>query len=155
MINSSHSPEADLRSQLDIARAVIGLLQVELREKTRIIQQAKDITPVARASFRRVMLLARAACLDLVRLSDGTFRLSLGRNTFRVFKCLKDIWDILVQDDWSLSELFGGAKEVEKFHGFTPVHQPSRPVLCESFAKHLPEESSSISSHEIFDIPFG
>ena len=102
-----------LQSQLFAAQAEIERLlqqndqmQSRIRSQSEIISKAKDINPVARPSFRRVLTLAQAACFDLCKSSSGGWLLSLGQR-FRKFKTLRQIWDILCLDDWFLEDLFG------------------------------------------------
>jgi len=101
-----------LQAKLASAEAQIQQLQqaneeawVRIREQSATISRAKDITPYSRPSFLRVLALARAACLDLVRCPGG-WLLSLGSMT-RKFKSLVQIWDILCLESWSLCDLFG------------------------------------------------
>ncbi|MEG4500748.1 hypothetical protein QUB05_33055 [Microcoleus sp. F10-C6] len=103
----------DLQSQLVAAQAEIARLREDneqmrdrVRAQTEIINRAKDINPVARPSFKRVLALARAACLDLCKCPAGGWFLSMGQRV-RKFKTLGQIWDILCLDDWFLDDLFG------------------------------------------------
>ena len=101
-----------LQAKLVAAEAQIQQLQqandeawARIREQSATISRAKDITPYSRPSFLRVLALARAACLDLVRCPGGGWLLSLG-SMVRKFKSLVQIWDILCLESWSLSDLF-------------------------------------------------
>ncbi|MEG4198598.1 hypothetical protein [Microcoleus sp. Pol12A5] len=103
----------DLQSQLAAALAEIVRLREDneqmrdrIRAQTETINRAKDINPVARPSFKRVLALAQAACLDLCKCPAGGWFLSLGQRV-RKFKTLGQIWDILCLDDWFLEDLFG------------------------------------------------
>jgi len=104
---------AQLQAQLISAQAEIQRLREQndemcdrIRAQSQIINRAKDINPVARPSFKRVLTLARAAFLDLCKCPGGGWFLSLGRRV-RKFKTLGQIWDILCLDDWFLEDLFG------------------------------------------------
>jgi hypothetical protein len=104
---------AQLQAQLISAEAEIQRLREQndemrdrVRAQTEIINRAKDINPVARPSFKRVLSLAQAACLDLCKCPGGGWFLSLGQRV-RKFKTLGQIWDILCLDDWFLEDLFG------------------------------------------------
>jgi hypothetical protein len=97
---------AQLQAQLISAEAEIQRLREQndemcdrLRAQSQIINRAKDINPVARPSFKRVLTLARAAFLDLCKCPGGGWFLSLGQRV-RKFKNLGQIWDILCLDDW-------------------------------------------------------
>ncbi|WP_333164091.1 hypothetical protein [Microcoleus sp. AT3-A2] len=103
----------DLQSQLAAAQAEIARLredneqmQFRIRSQTETINRAKDINPVARPSFKRVLALAQAACFDLCKHPGGGWLLSLGQRV-RKFKSLTQIWDILCLDDWFLEDLLG------------------------------------------------
>ncbi|MEG5160258.1 hypothetical protein QUB37_07355 [Microcoleus sp. AT3-A2] len=102
----------DLQSQLAAAQAEIARLrenneqmQSRIRAQTEMINRAKDINPVNRPSFKRVLALAQAACFDLCKCPGGGWFLSLGQRV-RKFKSLTQIWDILCLDDWFLEDLF-------------------------------------------------
>jgi hypothetical protein len=104
---------AQLQAQLISAQAEIQRLceqneerRDRLRAQTEIINRAKDINPVARPSFKRVLSLAQAACLDLCKCPAGGWFLSLGQRV-RKFKTLGQIWDILCLDNWFLEDLLG------------------------------------------------
>ena len=79
-------------------------LTEELTEAKNIIRRAKDISPVMRLSLKRVKRLAHHACMDVKR-TVGGWILSMGR-VARKFCRLADIWDIISQDDWNLSDVF-------------------------------------------------
>jgi hypothetical protein len=107
----------ELRAELVLACAQIEKLrqaneelQKYLRDKDEIIRQAKDITPVTRISFKRVLVLVRAACLDLVKIpkaDGGGWLLSMGFTLQRKFRSLRQIWQLLNIEDFYLSDLFG------------------------------------------------
>jgi hypothetical protein len=114
---------AQLQAQLILAQAEIQRLREQndemcdrIRAQSQIINRAKDINPVARPSFKRVLTLARAAFLDLCKCPGGGWLLSLGQR-FRKFKTLGQIWDILCLDDWFLEDLLGDFLPV-KPHNF-------------------------------------
>jgi hypothetical protein len=104
---------AQLQAQLISAEAEIQRLREQndemydrIRAQSQIINRAKDINPVARPSFKRVLTLAQAAFLDLCKCPGGGWFLSLGQRV-RKFKTLGQIWDILCLDDWFLEDLLG------------------------------------------------
>jgi hypothetical protein len=76
-----------------------------VRSQSEQIRIAKDISPVERPSLKRVLALAQAACLDLCKSAEGNWILSMGRLK-RGFKKLRDIWDLLISDEWYLMDLF-------------------------------------------------
>jgi hypothetical protein len=115
-----------LQSQLLAAEAEIERLrqqndqmQSRIRSQSEIINRAKDINPVARPSFKRVLALAQAAFLDLCKCPAGGWVLSLG-SRFRKFKTLRQIWDILCLDDWFLEDLLGDFLAVKPHNFNTP-----------------------------------
>jgi len=79
------------------------LLQ-EVKAANNTIRRAKDINPVERPTFKRVVLLLIDACMTLRRVAGG-WLLKLGTKVRR-FKRLKEIWELLMVDDWSLSDIF-------------------------------------------------
>ncbi|MGL6337685.1 MAG: FtsB family cell division protein, partial [Waterburya sp.] len=79
-------------------------LTEELAEAKHIIRCAKDISPVMRFSLQRVMRLAHQACMDVQR-TVGGWILKMGDKA-RKFRRLADIWYILSQDNFLLSEIF-------------------------------------------------
>ncbi|MEG4323664.1 MULTISPECIES: hypothetical protein [unclassified Microcoleus] len=103
----------ELQIELAAAKAEIERLRQandelcdRVRQQSETINKAKDITPFIRPSFRRVLALARAACLDLCKVNGDGWLLSMG-STVRKFKSLLQIWDILCLESWNLSDLFG------------------------------------------------
>ncbi len=70
--------------------------------------------PVSRVSLRRVLVLARAAFLNVVKIpkvDGGGWFLSMGLvgckpACQRKFKSLRQIWDLLNVESWTLSDLF-------------------------------------------------
>ena len=76
-----------------------------VRSQSEEIRRAKDISPVEKPSLKRVLALAHAACLDVLKSTEGNWILSMGRLR-RSFKKLRDIWDLLIVDDWYLTDLF-------------------------------------------------
>lgn len=105
----------ELRAELAIAQAQIERLrqfndelQKIIRDRDDTIRQAKDINPVGRVSLKRVLVLARAAFLDISKITKvdgGGWLLSMG-SLQRRFKSLRQIWDLLNVEDWFLSDLF-------------------------------------------------
>ena len=75
------------------------------RSQSEQIRRAKDISPVEKPSLKRVLALAQTACLDVIKSAEGNWILSMGRLK-RSFKKLRDIWDLLIIEDWYLTDLF-------------------------------------------------
>jgi hypothetical protein len=98
-LESALAEIARLRAQND------KLLELA-RFQSEIIRKAKDISPVERPSFKRVLALAQAACLDISKALTGGWLLTMGEKLKRGFKTLKEIWELLTVDDWHLTDLF-------------------------------------------------
>jgi|GEM_PF-3283754 len=79
-------------------------LQEEIEENKQTIRNAKNISPIVRLSLKRVLRLAAYACMD-VQKTVGGWILRMGDKA-RKFRRLSDIWDILIQDNWFLSDVF-------------------------------------------------
>lgn len=84
------------------------ILNKDLDQAKQIIRRAKDISPLIRISLKRVLRLAYDACMEVKR-TVGGWILKMGDKA-RKFKRLADIWDILSQDNWYLSEIFAPDK---------------------------------------------
>ena len=80
------------------------LIKKDLDIAKQVIRRAKDISPLMRISLKRVLRLAQDACMDVQR-TVGGWILKMG-NKARRFRRLADIWDILSQDEWYLSDIF-------------------------------------------------
>lgn len=88
-------------------------LEVQIRAAETTIRRARDVSPIERPSLKRVLKLAQDACLAVQRVRGG-WMLKLG-NLARRFKRLSQIWELLITDNWILSELF---------HAVLPVRVP-------------------------------
>jgi hypothetical protein len=75
-----------------------------LRKARVTIANAKDIDPIQRLSEKRVAKMAASACLDLVRHKVKGWVIRMG-NKSQWYESLWDIWAILSEDDWKLSEI--------------------------------------------------
>jgi hypothetical protein len=107
---------------LDSAIAEIARLRAQNDELLKVVRHAKDISPVEKPSLKRVLALARAACMDISKsLSEG-WVLRMG-HLKRSFKKLRDIWDLLITDDWHLMDLFSPpSPPVAPKPLFAPIH---------------------------------
>ena len=79
-------------------------IQKDLDRAKQVIRRAKDISPVMRLSLKRVLRLAHHACMDVQR-TVGGWILRMGDKA-RKFRRLADIWDLISQDDFLLSDIF-------------------------------------------------
>ena len=85
-------------------------LKKDLAQAKQVIRRAKDISPLMRISLKRVLRLAKDACMD-VRRTVGGWILKMGDKA-RKFRRLADIWYLLSQDNWYLEEIFSQDKLV-------------------------------------------
>lgn len=93
-------------------------LQQEVRAANNTIRRAKDINPVERPSLKRVLKLAADACMTLAR-EGGRWILRLG-NLTRSFKRLGQLWELLIKDEWVLSEIFPPPEPPKERRSFFP-----------------------------------
>jgi hypothetical protein len=104
---------------------LIETLQKEVAALRRIIARAKDATPVSRPSLKRVAALAATACMSIRKISGG-WLLSMG-NLCRSFRKLTEIWELLTQEEWLLSDIFPQMNMPEIFK---PRLKRRNPVLA-------------------------
>ena len=93
-----------LRTQLKQLQAEKEILEKDLAQAKQVIRRAKDISPLMRISLKRVLRLAKDACMNVQR-TVGGWILRMGDRA-RKFRRLADIWDILSQDNWYLEDIF-------------------------------------------------
>jgi transposase-like protein len=101
------------------------ILSKDLEQAKQILRRAKDVSPIMRLSLRRVMRLAHQACMDVQR-TVGGWILRMG-NTARKFRRLADIWDLLSQDEFYLSDIFPEDKLIA-VELIVPPRMPKRPT---------------------------
>ncbi|GET44369.1 hypothetical protein [Microseira wollei] len=101
-------------------------LQVQLLKALTRANRAKDISPVERPSFRRVVMLVRPAWSELKKVAGGGL-LFMGKLQ-RQFKSLKEIWLLLTQENWYLSDIFPPQKAPLEFKD-APPRLPKYPNL--------------------------
>jgi len=97
-----------LKRRIEELKAQNEELRTQLVEAKTCANRAKDFSPVGRASFRRVMMVVTRACMNLKRVAGG-WLLFMG-NLERKFKTLQEIWMLLTQEDWYLSDIFSPQK---------------------------------------------
>jgi len=88
-------------------------------EISRRIRRAKNIDPVSRPSLFRVKCLAECAGLEVDRV-EGGYQMSFGFTLKRVFKKLSHIFDILILDNWYLSDIFKPDFIAPNKYGYVP-----------------------------------
>lgn len=92
------------KDEIERLKAENERLAAENKRLGAIIRRAKDPNPVERCSFKRVAQLAADACMTLTRVVGG-WVLRLGKKERR-FRFLKEIWEILTEQEWLLEDLF-------------------------------------------------
>jgi hypothetical protein len=117
----------DLESALaEIARLrVLNDKLLELaRSQSEVIRKSKDISPVKRPSLCRVSRLAQAACLNVSKALTGGWMVTMGEKLKRGFNKLKEIWELLIADDWHLTDLFCPLPKEPVYVApiFAPIH---------------------------------
>lgn len=88
----------------------IERLRAENLELRLQLARAKNPEPVNRPSLSRVLKLARNACMELERSEKGKWTLRMGK-LIRTFAKLRDIWLLLTQEEWLLSDIFPSQPE--------------------------------------------
>jgi hypothetical protein len=101
------------------------IITKDLDQAKQILRRAKDITPLMRISLKRVLRLAHDACMDVQR-TVGGWILKMG-NKARKFRRLADIWDLLSQDEFYLSDIFPEEKLIA-VELIVPARLPKRPM---------------------------
>ncbi|MEC4896277.1 MAG: hypothetical protein SAL07_25260 [Oscillatoria sp. PMC 1051.18] len=102
-------------------------LKEELQKTKQTLRRAKDLTPIIRPSLKRVLRLAKDACMEVKRTVKGWI-LKMGDKA-RFFRRLSDIWEILSQDNWYLSDIFPPHKliPINKIQPPLPRKKPTPP----------------------------
>lgn len=103
-------------------------IKKDLDRAKQIIRRAKDISPLMRISLKRVLRLAHDACMDVQR-TVGGWVLKMGSKA-RKFRRLADIWYLLSQDEFLLSEIFPEDKLIA-IDLILPPHPRKRPTSPE------------------------
>lgn len=120
-------------SDLGKANAEIERLTLALGKATSVIRRAKDPSPVERPSWKRVIGLVTNAGMNLRRVASS-WELSLG-HLKRRFRALKEIWELMIAEDWHLGEIFPSDGRRGK--------QPRKPIRYPVLAPWLPFVSVS------------
>lgn len=102
--------EAELEKIRTETDAEIEQLRRERDAAQNIIKRAKDPNPISRPNLKRVLKLVHDACMELQRKAGG-WLLTLGHKVRR-FKSLKEIWELLLADDWYLGDIFPSEHKV-------------------------------------------
>jgi hypothetical protein len=114
-----------LRKEVSKLRQENEIISKDLDQAKQILRRAKDISPIMRLSLQRVMRLAHQACMDVKR-TVGGWILRMGDKARR-FRRLADIWDLLSQDDFYLSDIFP-EDQLIAIELIVPARMPKRPM---------------------------
>ena len=128
------------------------VLKKDLEIAKNVIRRAKDISPLVRISLKRVLRLAHDACMDVKR-TVGGWILLMGDKA-RKFRRLADIWDILSQDNWYLSEIFTPDKLIA-IDLIQPPRPRKPPVLPDKTTRPLMHPSDVIRNRTMFLVKTG
>jgi hypothetical protein len=109
-------------------------------KQAEIIARAKNISSVTRPSLSRVKRLCELLVWMLRKLKGG-YQLSFGFTLKRVFKKLSHIFDILVLDNWYLSDIFKPDFFAPNKYGYVPPNS--------SFNNSVENSSDDCSSEPI------
>jgi hypothetical protein len=104
------------------------------------IARAKNISPISRVSLPRVKRLCESACLDVEKV-EGGYQLSFGFTLKRLFKKLSHIFDILILENWYLSDIFKSDFFAPNKYGYVPPNS--------SFNNSVENSSDDSSSEPI------
>jgi hypothetical protein len=128
-----------LRKEVSKLRQENEIIKKDLDQAKQILRRAKDITPLMRISLKRVLRLAHDACMDVKR-TVGGWILKMGDKA-RKFRRLADIWDILSQDEFYLSDIFP-EEQLIALELILPARLPKRPMPAEktTFPLMRPED---------------
>ena len=128
------------------------VLKKDLEIAKNVIRRAKDISPLMRISLKRVLRLAHDACMDVKR-TVGGWILKMGDKARR-FKRLADIWDILSQDNWYLSEIFAPDKLIA-IDLIQPPRPRKPPVIPDKTTRPLMRPEDIMRNREITLVRWG
>lgn len=132
-----------LKTQIAQLKGENEILKKDLAQAKQIIRRAKDITPLMRISFKRVLRLAHDACMDVQR-TVGGWILKMGDKA-RKFKRLADIWDILSQDEWYLEDVF----PKDKLIAIDLIQPPKLRKLPINFRPKQPKQPFPITREDL------
>ena len=118
-------------------------LNEKLAEAKQIIRLAKDISPIMRISLKRVLRLAHRACMDVKR-TIGGWILKMGSKA-RMFRRLADIWAILSQDEWHLSDIFAPDKLIP----LDKIKPPRQRELPATYYPRMPKQPFPITREDL------
>jgi hypothetical protein len=110
---------AEKDAQIERAEQEIEYRKQREKKQAEIIARAKNISPVSRVSLSRVKRLCESACIDLEKV-EGGYLMSFGFTLKRFFKKLSHIFDILILDNWYLSDIFKPDFFAPNKYGYVP-----------------------------------
>lgn len=94
-----------LKADNEKLKAQLEIIKQELAEAKTQLRRAKNPNPFIKPSFKLVARLVWDCCMNIKKTAGG-WLLTMGSSLQRKFKSLKQIWELLTQDDWVLSDIF-------------------------------------------------
>ena len=128
------------------------ILKKDLECAKQVIRRAKDASPVIRLSLKRVLRLAHHACMDVQR-TVGGWILKMGDKA-RKFRRLADIWDLISQDEFILSEIFPPEKLID-VNLIQPPKRRKKPEPPEKKTRPLMRPEDVIRNRTMYLVPSG
>lgn len=135
-----------LKAENKKLKAQVETLQDELREAKTQLRRAKDPLPYQKPSFKLVSRLVWDCCMKLKK-TVGGWLLSMG-HLERKFKSLKQIWELLTQDEWLLSDVFPSPSDSKSARPRLPKRFPILAGYGEAVQR------SEQTAEEIPHVPF-
>ena len=134
---------AEKDAQIERAEQEIEYRKQREKKQAEIIARAKNISPISRVSLPRVKRLCESACLDVEKV-EGGYQMSFGFTLKRFFKKLSHIFDILILDNWYLSDIFKPDFFAPNKYGYVPPNS--------SFNNSVENSSDDCSSEPISEL---
>jgi hypothetical protein len=136
---------ARLKARVEELEAQSTDLKEALSEAATALKRAKDPRPVERPTLWRVFQLARSALMQVKRIKGG-WLLSMGQKLQRRFIRLRDIWELLSQENWYLGDIFPEANSDNYVEGrYVPPPKNPRPKLPQRHGSIAPAEPDSLA----------
>ena len=110
----------ELKSEIEKIKSENAQLAKDAANVKTALRRAKNPEPVERPSVKRMLSIVSGAFMSLRQLFEGSkldkdgkslvpkscgWELSMG-NSKRRFKSLREIWELLTQEDWFLTDIF-------------------------------------------------
>lgn len=117
----------ELKAEIEKIKSENAQLAKDTADARTALRRAKNPQPVERPSVKRMLSIVSGAFMSLRQVFEGFkltrdgsmvpkpcgWELSMG-SLKRRFRSLKDIWELLTQEDWFLSDIFPPAQRAPK-----------------------------------------